>query len=108
MYLLLISCARAKDLTGFSTFDTSKNPRVHKGGDVHCVWDSHLYQAVDRPLSRGAPPPLHCLYQNSPDASGSFGGSRQGPVNKPCSLSRKTTLFRWYRQGYANFLEVHI
>src|SRR5436305_10835967 len=31
MYLLLISCARAKDLTGFSTFDTSKNPRVHKG-----------------------------------------------------------------------------
>src|SRR5437016_12610826 len=32
MYLLLISCARAKDLTGFSTFDTSKNPLVHKGG----------------------------------------------------------------------------
>jgi hypothetical protein len=34
-------------------------------GNVHCAWDSHLDQAVDRPLSSVGPPPLCRLDKTS-------------------------------------------
>jgi hypothetical protein len=76
------------------------------GGDV----DRSCQKQV-RTRGRKCPPPTATryssstgetttLYQNGPDAPGAAGWGGQGPGNKPCSLTRKTTLPRWHRQGF--------
>ena len=53
-------------------------------GNGHCAWDSHLHQAVDRPLSSVAPPLLRCL-----DKTGHH-LAPAGDADRPCQEQVRT------------------
>src|SRR5260221_1252811 len=55
-----------------------------QGGNVHCAWNSHLHQTVDRLLSSFAPPPLRRL-----DKTGHHLSST-GDADRPCQKQVRT------------------